>query len=329
MTWDEAKHPRVPEGRPGGGQFTDAGAAARAAAGLEVPTGAKTFDEYRQAWAGSLGRYAKRLHETFGDDPILDNDSSRLYWMSREYEDSHQMMMVEKLINYSAKNGTDPLEYIDSVEEHYQGELQSSDVYMRITNASLKKALQEGEFKNTFMTGRTKAAFSGNGYSYAQYAEARKQGEDRALGTPSDYPEEWRPIYGYWSQDENAGFGARTDWLEQYGSIAVKFRKSAIADNLTFTSADSLDNSHYIRSSDWRAPSVYSVKDATADPGPLDFFDDTPDNPHSTYWEAQIWDRSTSNIEEVIFYTGDGTKVQPETTRLLDRKGIPWRILNE
>lgn len=315
----------LPAGTSEGGQFTTAPMAAAAwkAAGLGTPIGAKTYEEYKLAAEEALAK-AAREHTWFGDTDDL--STQRLYAFMHE-EDSHLMQAVIKLQEYAQQEGITPEEYIASVEEHYKQELSESDVYMRITNAGLKKALNEEEFKNTFMTGRTKAGFSSHGYSYAEYAAMRDEGEARALGIASDYPAEYRPIYGYWSKDSNGGLEAENDSLEQYGSIAIKFKKENISDSLTFTNVDSLDNSFYVRSSDWRSPSYFSSIIATSSPDSTErIFNDTPGG--FRYWEAQIFDRSISNIEEVIFYTGKGAKVQAETTKLLDKKGIVWRIVN-
>lgn len=147
----------------------------------------------------------------------------------RSDPDSEVLEAVDWLENNcEASYGMTPEEYVAMVEEHFKNELADSDVYMRITETGLKKALNEEMFKNTFMTGRTKAGFSSNGYSYKAYADIRKEGESLALGIPTDSSPNDRPIFGYFAQDHDTRF-KKDPWLEQYGDIAVKFNKWSIS----------------------------------------------------------------------------------------------------
>ena len=317
--WDESEHPRVPAGSSEGGQFTTkAAVAAWQAAGLPIPTAAKTYEEYAK-------EYQEIKRKAFEELPEWDRKEWKLFYGLRS-SDWYQLESTEEIEKAAKQLGESPEEYIKEVESYYKEQLEASNVYMRITNTNLQRALEEGEFKNTYMTGKTKAGYSSHGHSYAEYMERRLEGEFQALGIPMDRSSEFRPIYGYWSQDEKKNFS--NDWVEQYGNIVVKFDKQKIADSLTWTAADSLDNAPYIRSSDWRSPSFFSSRNATGNPDHFSYiFSDSPDEPHgpSFYWEAQIFDRSVSNIQEVVFLLPADKKPQSKTIKLLEQKGIKWR----
>lgn len=266
--------------------------------------------------------YKKRLEEF----PPTTWEFKKLKGLKHEIPRSDPDSEILKAVDWLENNcessyGMTPEEYVASVEGHFKNELANSDVYMRITETGLKKALSEGMFKNTFMTGKTKAGFSSNGYSYKAYADIRKEGESLALGISPDASPNDRPIFGYFSQDHDTRF-KKDPWLEQYGGIAVKFKKESIADSLTFTDTDSLDSLDRVRSSDWRDPKIVSGLYFTSytfyNPED-DFF--TPDK--SIFWEAQIYDRSTSNIEELIFSQAPSDAL----LRLIQKRGIPWRIV--
>lgn len=209
--------------------------------------------------------------------------------------------------------------YVKKSEDEFQKQLATSDVYMRITPGNLEEALKEGTFENTFTSKKTGAGLKENKLTMKAYQQHRKDGEQTSLGVPKDAPPEDRPIYGYWSQQ--GGLTEQFDtWVGQYGSVAIKFKKDKIADSVTFTDSDSLDLRDRLRSSDWRHPSILSsfgitngtYVPAIAKRGPND----------AMYWEAQIFDKSVSNIEHVYSHTPLPTTL----TTLLDERGIPWSI---
>lgn len=299
------------------GRWTEVGNAARAAAGLEpersqdkirdrteigaVPTGGK-----------DLAYYRKLIKNGFS----MDHPDGELLEEIDQVEEQFEEEYGQELEEYAAEIG-----------EHYKQELEKSDVYMRTTEASLEKALKDEEFKNTFMTGTTEAEYEANEFTYEEYIENRIRGENQALGIPEDTPAEKRPIYGYWSQDPY-GFGREKSVVSYYGDVVVKFDKKKLGKNLTFSGADSLDDSAYIRSSFPSDPNLFSVslwwnkKEHTSSSG--EYVDKPSAN---AYWEAQIFDRSIANVQKVIF-TGGAGRVSKNLLRQLDEKGIPWEILD-
>ena len=266
--------------------------------------------------------YKNRLNEF----PVTTWEFKKLKGLKHEIPRSDPDSEILEAVDWLENNGEFsydmlPEEYVAIVEKHFKEELEKSDVYMRINEAGLKKALNDEMFKNTFMTGKTKAAYRDNGRTYNAYAEIRAEGENLALGVPTDSSPDNRPIYGYFAQDHDTRF-KQDPWLEQYGDIAVKFNKESISDYLTFTDTDSLDSAYRVRSSDWRDPKIVSgiffTNHMFYNPED-DFF--TPDK--SIFWEAQIYDRSTSNIAELIFSKPPSDAL----LRLIEKRKIPWRIV--
>jgi len=211
-------------------------------------------------------------------------------------------------------------EYQKEVEDELRKQLADCDVYMRMTPENLEEALREGTLENTFTSKKTGAEYRANKMSYKKYLEERINGESTTLGVPKDTSGEDRPIYGYWSK--TGGINKHMDtWLDQYGSIAIQFNKSKIADSVTFTNTDSLDMLGRVRSSDWRNPSITSTWGLTNGTYMTDKIKEGPEG--DTFWEAQIYNHSVSNIRMVT----SRKPFSASLIKLLDEKGIPWEIV--
>lgn len=276
------------------GRWTDTGV---------VPIGAKDYTYYKNA---------------LSNKSLQDPSDKRLLSEFEHMQDT----FVESY-------GQQPDQYAAEIEEYYRQQLEQSNVYMRITEDNLEKALNDGEFKNTFMTGKTAVVPEKNEQIYAGYVNRRIQIENQALGIPKNTPAENRPVYGYWSQDLY-GFGKdKYAVVSDYGDIIIQFDKDKLGKNLTFTGTDSLDYSDYIRSSFPSDPSLFSIDhwwrkgDHTSSPSGK--YRDRPES--DMYWEAQIFDRSLSNVKKIIF-TGGAGRVSRNLLRKLDEKGIPWEVLD-
>jgi hypothetical protein len=282
-----------------------------------VPVGAK-----------SLEYYNKRLEEI--PSKLIDYGYGNPAFMAKVPDDDDPDRFILTKLDWFNRVGMKKAfdfdgtfeDYKNQIETNLKESLANSNVYMRITPEGLEEAVKDGQFENTFMSKKTGAAFKANKKSYKAYREARNEGEEISLGVDKNTDPDHRPIYGYWSTDVNSAIGEdRSVWLEQYGGVAVEFNKEKIANHLTFTDGDSLDYKDQIRSSDWRTPSILSSEGLHN--YAIDSSKSGPDGEHVLFWEAQIFDRSITNIKQVV------SKVPlPESlTKVLEEKGIPWSII--
>lgn len=285
MAGYDPNQPRAPKGNHEGGQWT------------KVFYGALDYSHYKS---------------------ILESNGWQLPMNHPDYAilDAVKHIEIESKLAYRMT----PEEYVSYVESMFRHKLQVSDVYMRITEKDLVSAMEEGEFKNTFQSGKSKASLSRR--NYEEYVEKRKAGEKMVMGIHESADESQRPIYGYFSSDHDNRF-ANEEVLGQYGPVAVKFKKDKIQEYVTFTDHDSLEAGSLLRSSKMTNPKIVSgIKFI----GKREYIDNSENSPDTTwkYWEAQIFNRSTKNVQEVIF----PSKPSKTTIEVLERQGIPWRIIS-
>lgn len=227
--------------------------------------------------------------------------------------------------------------------------LESGGVYTRIQPGTLEKVLQEGRFKSQHETSPNK-----------ETTRYREDAEYRLFGYAKNSISEDRPIYGYLSADPKARITGETakgkdseDWLDQYGSAAVKLKLQAY-NRTTITHGDSID---YTSKSFQSAPAKISDPDYTT---VLTHYHGMFLNPHESakkhaqfvadrftafkadnvdahaltgtvgfggvkgYFEAQIHGGfRVSDIEKVIFPKKPSAKLRKQ----LQESSIPWEVV--
>lgn len=117
----------------------------------------------------------------------------------------------------------------DQVKEFMQWISDTSDVYSRISVQNMIKVVEDdGRFLAQYESGESSGLYS---------PDFRMIYEDQLMGSHG-YSTRERPIYGYLS---NAGPAGSASYIDNYGSIAVKFKRAKVGPRTTFTLGDSLD----------------------------------------------------------------------------------------
>jgi hypothetical protein len=225
---------------------------------------------------------------------------------------------------------SNPEELQQAVETRLQEELKDTDVFIRLTPNKLSTVLDEGEYKNMFLTGKSGVTVGGKGITTEDYRNHRIEAEHKLMGIPTDTVE-GRPIYGYLSKHENGRLfhpEGEQEWdktdafLEAYGSVAIKLKQSTTRERTTWTNMDSLDSGGRTYTSTLDQPSMFSMHhywDARSYNVEDDFSVD-----EGTYWEAQIYGGLRLEDIEHIYM-----REEPKSKQLLKRlkkAGIPWTV---
>lgn len=211
-----------------------------------------------------------------------------------------------------------------------KSEFAGKKIAMRVTPKNLEHILRDGRIKSQFETGKSKGMNDQQG---------RASYEQIMFGIDPSITKnvEKRPIYGYVAVDgvrpvayhEGTLGGIGTDALSQYGQVQVVF-KDEIRDRSTAVYGDSLNHMAFGLPSPVNQPSWLSLtpmNHRSMITGNLDQLERDPRDLRlrsQIYVEAQIHDGvSTGDIAEVVFPNKPTAVVQ----KLLEERGIPWRVL--
>lgn len=208
--------------------------------------------------------------------------------------------------------------------------IQESEVLMQISDRAFKRVVSSGEVKNKFDTG----AVGSIGKS-KDYAEKRKDTENKLFEIPLDADSKDRPKYGYVEHPDRAKSQGAS--MKQYGEVQLVFRDS-IKGSSTYTIGDSLDDrqrfgSHAYSMADPSAVDLsYTHKEGynglsksiTVGRSTKEWSAVYKEDNHKTnvpYIEAQLFGKITLNdIKEVRI--PNKVEVSANTQKKLDKAGV-------
>jgi len=140
---------------------------------------------------------------------------------------AHQQPYVEAA---ARTRGMTVAEYDEALEAKMRDLLADAKPYMRVSERSLEKIVNDGRFKSQFETGTSSGALT---------PSRRAALEHDLFDLPHGLAPQDRPLYGYLG-DEPLGNTDLNHYSDARGQIAVRF-KDDVLDRTTFTFWDSLD----------------------------------------------------------------------------------------